>query len=218
MAIPGHHAIWHLLGETRMAQSSAIRRCGTLGQSRREGLITPDLAMRARGLLEPRSNDCNGQKVGPQNAREARQLVVARSGAERAREHQSSSPEPLLGLPFIDDDAKSIVDKKARPGAASHGCDISGVLAVNMERPFGPGVRTSGPDATHALTRRDLVDRLEPQERAELVQSAGLKRARSPIVLSVPPAARRRGQATRLHLGAALQDRGIDRRANSASL
>jgi hypothetical protein len=51
-----------------------------------------------------------------------------------------------------------------------------------------------------------------------LPQSMALKQARSPIASSVRPAAQRRGRATRLYLSAALRDRGIDRRAKSASL
>ena len=51
-----------------------------------------------------------------------------------------------------------------------------------------------------------------------LLQSMVLKQARAALLRrrSVLPAAR--GRATRLHLSAALRDRGIDRRANSASL
>jgi hypothetical protein len=58
-----------------------------------------------------------------------------------------------------------------------------------MERPSGPGVRTSWPDATHALTRRAVVDRFQPQDRALLLQSMALKQARSPIASAIRPAA-----------------------------
>jgi hypothetical protein len=64
-------------------------------------------------------------------------------------------------------------------------------------------------DATHALTHPDVVDRFQPQERAVLLQSTAVKQARSPITSAVRPAARRRGRATRLHLSAAFETKGL---------
>jgi hypothetical protein len=113
---------------------------------------------------------------------------------------------------------RDFADGKARAAGPWHTCDTSGVLAVNTERPSGPGVRPSWPDATNALARRDVVDLFQPQELAVLLQSTALKQARSPIASAVGPTARRRGRAARLHLSAAIRDRGIDRRANSVSL
>ena len=52
-------------------------------------LVTPDLAMHARGLLAPRPND--EQRATAGRRREARRLIVAWSGGARARKHQSSS-------------------------------------------------------------------------------------------------------------------------------
>jgi len=172
--------------------------------------------MRARGLLVPRPNDeVTGKRMAPQNPREPRQLIVARSGAERARKHQSSSPEPLLGLPFADDDAGSILVGNARQGAASHGCDTSGVLAVNKERSLGPGVRTNSPD----VTMLDAPRRGRPVSAPGGIGAAAIGGAEADRPYCVGgPAAGRGGQATGLHLSAALRDRGIDRRAKIASL
>jgi hypothetical protein len=87
--------------------------------------------------------------------------------------------------------------KRGRP-AALHACGTAAVLTVNAERPSGPGVRTSRPDATHTLTRRDVVDLFQPQERAVLLQSTALKQVHRPIASLVGLAAARRRGAEQL--------------------
>jgi hypothetical protein len=68
------------------------------------------------------------------------------------------------------------------------------------------------------LTRRDVVDRFQPQERAVLLQSTALKQARSRIASAVRPARLLEAEQLGSTSVQPLRDRGIDRRAKSASL
>ena len=181
-----------------MAQSSAIRRCGTLGQITPGRLITSDLAMRARGQLEPGSNDQQRAKSGPAERKRASPVDLRKVRSERPAGTETRSLEPLLGLPFVDDDAESILGGKARPGAASPGCGTTcAVTVMRNDRP-GRGVRTS--------------DQMRPISWRAATWSAGsgLGCRRSGCSTSRRP--------TRIRLGSGFRDRGIDRRAKKKAI
>ena len=58
-------------------------------------------------------------------------------------------------------------------------------------------------DATQSSTRRDVVDRFKPRERAVLLQSTAVKQARSPIAFGGPSCRLLEAEAEQLGLTSA---------------